>query len=148
MTLGERIRFLRYCRGIACDGLGTSRAHLSRIESDRQCPSIGLLLRLCSLFEVGVSVLLESEERFFSTLALQDDFVVIGVLPFLKRLTEEQKELIVRTLEAAPKISMDRRHHLEPTESLILNAYRRSTGGKTSTTTSRTSTTRSSPSVR
>ena len=115
MNLGQRIRELRYARHVSYKATKASRGHLSRIECGHQAPSLEMLERLSAEFEMGLEVLLGSDERFYSTLMLEDEFVG-EVRKCLKSLNEEQRIMILNTLAAAPcqpshgKVGRPRRH--------------------------------------
>jgi transcriptional regulator with XRE-family HTH domain len=134
-SLGKRIRELRLIRHLSVEHIAVSRGHLCRVELGQRVPSLEMVERLSECFGTGVEVLLGTDERFYATLLLGDSFVM-AVRSFLKLLNDEQKQLILRTLEAAPKLSI--RQMGRPsvhTESLILEEYRRFTAHKALTST-------------
>lgn len=101
-TIGRRIRALRYARRIDASATRSSRGHLSRMENGQMLPSLEMAEQLCSSFEVGFSRFFGPDEQFEVMLMLEDEFV-LAVKPYLKQLTEEQRQQVLKVLDAAPK---------------------------------------------
>lgn len=135
----QRLRALREARQVSYRMMGMSRGTIWKIECKHQMPSLRMLERYAEWLEIGLEVLLRTDERFYSTLFLEDPFVQ-AVVPFLTRLNEEQRQYILKVLEAAPKLPEDRRKRrgFDPSVSLILQTYRESIGSKGSNTSSQT----------
>jgi transcriptional regulator with XRE-family HTH domain len=99
---GDQIRVLREARRLSRPQLAArasvSRAHLWHLEKNQMMPGLVTLEKIAAALDVGLS-------RFFiqpDGLLLEDSFVQ-KIQPFLPRLNSQQRELLLRTLQAAPK---------------------------------------------
>jgi len=102
MKTGDQIRLLREARRLSRPQLAASasvsRAHLWHLEKNHMMPGLVTLEKIAAALDVGLS-------RFFiqsDGLLLEDSFVQ-QIQPFLPRLNSQQRELLLRTLQAAPK---------------------------------------------
>ena len=100
--IGNRIRALREARHLSRPQLAArasvSRAHLWHLEKNHMMPGLVTLEKIAVALDVGLN-------RFFvqaDGLLLEDPFIK-NVSPFLPHLNSHQRELLLRTLEAAPK---------------------------------------------
>jgi transcriptional regulator with XRE-family HTH domain len=99
--IGHRIRQLRKARGMLTNELGVSRPWLQKIEVEYQNPSLGCLEKLCERLDIGLHWFCVPEREFDRLLMFEDDFIR-EIASLLKRLSGEQRNLILKTLEAAP----------------------------------------------
>jgi transcriptional regulator with XRE-family HTH domain len=76
-----------------------ARAHLWAIETGRNIPGIATLERLSEALGVGLNRLLTKSE---AEMLLEDPFVQ-KIQPLLPHLNSEHRQLILKTLQAAPK---------------------------------------------
>ena len=102
MKTGDQIRVLREARLLSRPQLAAratvSRAHLWHLEKNHMMPGLVTLEKIAAALDVGLS-------RFFiqpDGLLLEDSFVQ-KIQPLLPRLNSQQRELLLRTLQAAPK---------------------------------------------
>jgi len=102
MKTGDQIRMLREARRLSRPQLAArasvSRAHLWHLEKNHMMPGLVTLEKIAAALDVGLS-------RFFiqpDGLLLEDSFVH-KIRPFLRCLNLQQRELLLRTLQAAPK---------------------------------------------
>jgi transcriptional regulator with XRE-family HTH domain len=103
MSLADVIRELRRSRMLTASELakrsGISRGHLHHVENRSFTPSLRTLEKISVGLSVGVGRLLTLTS---SEVVLEDSFVQ-QVRPFLRHLNSQQRRLLLRTLEAAPK---------------------------------------------
>lgn len=133
-SIGNRLLRLRTSHELTHSELGFStHATLWRMEHGVQIPSLGYLQRICDAFGVGVKRMFETDQQFDDMLALDDDFVK-QVSTFLKFLNAEQKQLILKTLEAAPKKATRGRRPSASTGQRTSTASANSTAAKDSST--------------
>jgi transcriptional regulator with XRE-family HTH domain len=103
MPIADVIRELRRSRMLSQPELarrsGISRGHLHHVENETFVPSLRTLEKLSVGLDVGLGRLLTLNP---SEIVLEDQFVQ-RVRPFLSRLNSHQRELLLRTLQAAPK---------------------------------------------
>jgi transcriptional regulator with XRE-family HTH domain len=103
MMVSNLIRELREARSMTRPQLAQrsrmARAHLWAIENGRYIPGIATLKRLSDALGVGVSRFLTESD---SEMLLEDPFVQ-KIQPLLPRLNLEHRQLILKTLQAAPK---------------------------------------------
>lgn len=100
------IRFLRESRQMTQPQLarrgGMSRSHLYLIENGKTTPGLATLEKISLALNVGLS-------RFFiprsRESALLEDSFVQSIHPLVCKLRPDQKELVLKTLRAAPKNS-------------------------------------------
>ena len=102
MKTGDQIRMLREARLLSRPQLAArasvSRAHLWHLEKNHMMPGLVTLEKIAAALDVGL-------DRFFihsDGLLLEDSFVQ-QIQPFLRCLDSQQRELLLRTLQAAPK---------------------------------------------
>lgn len=97
------IRYLREARSMTRPNLalrsGTSRSHLWSIENGHVVPGIATLEKLSEALGVGLNRLLRKSG---AEMLLEDPFVQ-KIQPLLPRLNREHRQLILKTLQAAPK---------------------------------------------
>lgn len=78
---GRRLRALRQARSLTIDGLsrlsGLSRAYLSQLETGKASPSLQTVRKLCSLFGVSASHLIDPEPPAVEVLRADDQPVVL-----------------------------------------------------------------------
>ena len=139
MQIGRRLEELRRGRHVAQSKTAFSHSWLWKVEKGRQEPSIGAVERLCDYYGIGLQRFFGDWDTFQSMLALEDE-LVIEVLPYLKRLSIEQRKQILTVLEAAPKQDIHKggRPRSADTGSQTLNVSKNSTAGKVSTMPCRT----------
>jgi transcriptional regulator with XRE-family HTH domain len=98
------IRELRESRSLTRPDLAkyskVSRTHIWAIERGRIAPSLATLERLSSALGVGLGQLFS---RSNAELLLEDDFIR-AVHPFLRCLNDQQKQHLVKAIQAAPRI--------------------------------------------
>ena len=107
--LSDTIRHLRESRGLTRPELArsskVSRAHLWSIEHGKTSPSLATVEKLSATLNVGLG-------RMFSPstddLLLEDAFVR-AVHPFLSQLNFQQRQQLVKVLQAAPRQERARR---------------------------------------
>jgi transcriptional regulator with XRE-family HTH domain len=99
---GDQIRMLREARLLSRPQLAArasvSRAHLWHLEKNQMMPGLITLEKIAAALDVGLG-------RFFihsDGLLLEDPFIQT-IQPFLRRINSQQRELLLRTLQAAPK---------------------------------------------
>ena len=102
MKTGDQIRMLREARRLSRPQLAArasvSRTHLWHLEKNHMTPGLVTLEKIAAALDVGLS-------RFFihpDGLLLEDSFVQ-KIQPLLHRLNSQQRDLLLRTLQAAPK---------------------------------------------
>jgi len=104
-SIANVIRELRRSRMLSASELarrsGISRGHLHHVENRSFTPSLRTLEKISVGLGVGVGRLLTLNS---SEVVLEDSFVQ-QVRPFLRHLNSQQRRLLLRTLEAAPKNS-------------------------------------------
>jgi transcriptional regulator with XRE-family HTH domain len=97
------IRELRRSRMLSASELarrsGISRGHLHHVENRSFTPSLRTLAKISAGLGVGLGRLLTLN----SSEILLEDLFVQQVQPFLRHLNSQQRKLVLRTLEAAPK---------------------------------------------
>src|SRR5260370_41729063 len=100
---GDQIRTLREVRRLSRPQLArnanVARAHLWGIEMGRFTPGIVTLQRISDALGVGVSRFLTKSD---SEMLLEDSFVR-SIRPLLPLLNVQHRQLILKTLQAAPK---------------------------------------------
>src|SRR5258707_1830596 len=103
MSIADAIRELRRSRMLTPSELAKrsriSRGHLHHVENKSFMPSLRTLEKISAGLGVGVGRLLTLNS---SEVVLEDSFVQ-QVRPFLRHLNSQQRRLLLRTLEAAPK---------------------------------------------
>ena len=103
MSIADVIRELRRSKMLTASDLakrsGISRGHLHHVENESFAPSLRTLERISAGLGVGLGRLLTLNS---SEIVLEDSFVR-EVRPFLRCLNSRHRELLLRTLEAAPK---------------------------------------------
>ncbi len=103
MSLADVIRELRRSRMLTASELAKrariSRGHLHHVENESFAPSLRTLERLSAALGVGLGRLLTLDA---SEVVLEDSFIR-QIRPFLPCLNSRQRELLLRTLQAAPK---------------------------------------------
>ena len=99
---GDQIRTLREARRLSRPQLAArasvSRAHLWHLEKNHMMPGLVTLERIAAALDVGLSRFFVHSDGFL----LEDSFVQ-QIRPLLPRLNSRQRELLLRTLQAAPK---------------------------------------------
>lgn len=97
--IGERVRRLREARSVTPSRTGVSRSCLFYIETSRMMPSLTTLEKVAAALGVGLIqfFLTESDAELF------DSAFVRELLPFLPNLSLKHRQLILATLEAAPR---------------------------------------------
>lgn len=113
--IGDRVRDLRRAQGMTQEDLmaktrvkegtsrmprghvGVSRSYLARIEGGVMTPGLDVLERLADGLGVGIERLFIQEDGLE---ALIEDPFVRAVLPFLKRLSQQQWEQVLERLAA------------------------------------------------
>ncbi len=102
MTLQEKIRKLRaehrWAQGELGKRLGVSTGHISRLENGRYQPSIDLLRKLASEFEVTTDFLLNEEEGEFRPVRLEDQ-PLAQRMELLERLDPEEKAAVIKIID-------------------------------------------------
>jgi transcriptional regulator with XRE-family HTH domain len=78
---------------------GISRGHLHHVENQSFKPSLRTLARISAGLGIGLGRLLTLRQ---SEIVLEDSFIQ-QIKRFLPCLNSRQRELLLRTLEAAPK---------------------------------------------
>jgi transcriptional regulator with XRE-family HTH domain len=76
-----------------------SRGHLHHVENKSFVPSLRTLEKICAGLGVGMGRLLTLN----SPEAVLEDSFIQEITPFLPCLNARQRELVLRTLQAAPK---------------------------------------------
>ncbi len=103
MSIADVIRELRRSRMLTQSELARrsriSRGHLFHVENKRFVPSVRTLEKISAGLGVGVGRLLTLNS---SEVVLEDSFIR-QIRPFLRCLNSHQRELVLRTLQAAPK---------------------------------------------
>ena len=103
MSIADAVRELRRSRMLSPSELAKrsriSRGHLHHIENETFAPGLVTLERLSAGLGVGVQRLLALNP---SEVVLEDSFIQ-EIRPFLPSLNARQRELVLRTLQAAPK---------------------------------------------
>src|SRR6266404_894843 len=103
MSIADAIRELRRSRMLTASELAKgsriSRGHLHHVENQSFMPSLRTLEKISAGLGVGVGRLLTLNS---SEVVLEDSFIQ-EVRPFLPCLNLRQRELVLRTLRAAPK---------------------------------------------
>ncbi len=103
MSIAEVILELRRSRKMTGQELARrsqiSRGHLHHIENQSFRPSLRTLEKLSVGLGIGVGRLLTLDS---SEIVLEDSFIQ-QIRPFLRSLNSHQRELLLRTLQAAPK---------------------------------------------
>jgi transcriptional regulator with XRE-family HTH domain len=103
MKINNVIRELRLSRRISKSQLarlaGISKPFVSQLERGNCEPGLRTLERLSDAFGIGLERLLKLDA---AELMLQDRFVQ-DVRPFVPRLNQVQRLLVLRTLQAAPQ---------------------------------------------
>ena len=105
VRIGQRILHLRESRMMTRPQLArrseVSRSHLWHIEQGHMIPGLGTLEKISEALNVGLI-------RFFipdsGEEVLEDSFIQ-SVRPFVRRLDCEQRQLLLKTLQAAPRNS-------------------------------------------
>lgn len=68
IELGENIRKIRELRGVSqqfiADALSISQKNISRIETGQSSPTFNTLVRISSILEVDLKVILDFDEKF------------------------------------------------------------------------------------
>ena len=107
--LGQRIQQLRESRSMTRSQLqsrsGVSRSHIFCIETARISPTLRVLEKISEALGVGLV-------RFFipdSGEAVLEDSFIQSVRPFVRHLRCEQRQQVLRTLQAAPRNSKEMR---------------------------------------
>jgi len=103
-SIANTIRELRRSRMLSASELaarrsGISRGHLHHVENRSFTPSLRTLEKISFGLGVGLGRLLTLNS---SEIVLEDAFIQ-QVRPFLRHLDSQQRKLLLRTLEAAPK---------------------------------------------
>ena len=102
-SIANVIRELRRSRMLSASELarrsGISRGHLHHVENRSFTPSLRTLEKISFGLGVGLRRLLTLNS---SEIVLEDAFIQ-QVRPFLRHLDSQQRRLLLRTLEAAPK---------------------------------------------
>ena len=108
-VVGQRISQLRESRMMTRPQLArrskVSRSHLWHIEQGHMMPSLATLERISEALNVGLI-------RFFipdSGEAVLEDSFIQSVRPFVRHLRCEQRQQVLRTLQAAPRNSKEMR---------------------------------------
>jgi transcriptional regulator with XRE-family HTH domain len=103
MSIADVIRELRRSRMLSQSELARrsriSKGHLHHVENRTFVPSLRTLEKLSDGLGVGLGRLLTLN----SSEIVMEDYFVQQIRPFLPRLNSGQRELLLRTLEAAPK---------------------------------------------
>jgi transcriptional regulator with XRE-family HTH domain len=100
--IGKRILEMRIVRGLRQQDILKNRSYLYKVEAGSVLPGLAVLEILAATFDVGIARFFISEEEHIAMLTLEDPFC-IAIIPFLKRLNEEQRREILKTIDAAPK---------------------------------------------
>jgi transcriptional regulator with XRE-family HTH domain len=108
MSIADAIRELRRSRMLTASELAKrsriSRGHL-HVENKSFMPSLRTVEKISAAMGVGVQRLLTLNS---SEVVLEDSFIQ-EIRPFLPRLNARQRELVLRTLQAAPKNQRQRK---------------------------------------
>ena len=104
MKIARAIRELRVSRALSLSELarrckGLSKGHLHSVENEKYSPSVLTLIRISEGLDVGVQKLLTLSSV---EILLLDPFVG-PIRQFLPNLNAQQRQHVLRTLEAAPK---------------------------------------------
>jgi len=103
MSIADAIRELRRSRMLTASELAKrsriSRGHLHHVENKSFMPSLRTLEKISVGLGVGLGRLLTLNS---SEVVLEDSFIR-QIRPFLASLNSHQRELVLRTLQAAPK---------------------------------------------
>lgn len=103
MSVSRLVRELREARSLSQPQLARrsriARSHLWGIENGQFVPGIATLQRISNALGVGVSRFLTKSD---SEMLLEDSFIQ-SVRPLLPLLTIPNRQLILKTLQAAPK---------------------------------------------
>src|SRR5258708_22126873 len=103
MMVSDLIRELREARSMTRPQLARcsqiARAHLWAIETGRYIPGIETLEKISKALGVGLGRFLNKSDAEF---LLEDPFVQ-SIQPLLPRLDVQHRQLILKTLQAAPK---------------------------------------------
>ena len=106
-AIGSALRQLREAQQISLSRLaqkaGLSKGLLSHAERGNNTPCLRTLEKICATLEIGLARLLSSSAADPNLLLIEDSFIR-QVKPFLPFLDSERKKLLLRTLQAAPKI--------------------------------------------
>ena len=102
-VIGQRISQLRESRMMTRPQLArrskVSRSHLWHIEQGHMVPGLSTLERISEALDVGlVRLFSRSDDEF-----LLEDTFIRDMQPFLRRLGYRQRQLLLKTLEAAPR---------------------------------------------
>lgn len=97
INLGERLQNIRKDKGISSYQLeflsGITQATISRIENNKQSPSIDTLLKLCNALEISViDLLFEIHDE------LPND--MINLINTAKQLTPQQRKKVTEMLQS------------------------------------------------
>jgi len=102
MTLQEKIRKLREDRDLSQAELAqrveVSTGHISRLENGRYQPSVELLRKLATEFEVTTDFLLNEEEGEFRPVSLEDQPLAQRI-ELLERLDPEEKAAVIKIID-------------------------------------------------
>jgi transcriptional regulator with XRE-family HTH domain len=103
-AISDVIRQLRESRMMSRPQLARhskiSRSHLFHIEQGDLTPGIGTLEKISRALDVGMGRLLAA--RSDSEVLLEDGFIRVAH-PFVRRLDQRQRQLLLQTLQAAPR---------------------------------------------
>ncbi len=78
---------------------GLSRSHVFSIENQNYAPSLATLERICAGLETGLGRILSVSQ---DEVLLENAFIRACV-PLVRQLNTNQRSLVIKTLEAAPK---------------------------------------------
>ena len=105
MKIARAIRELRQSRALSLSELARrcrlNRGHLHGLENEKFVPGVKTLIKISEGLNIEARRLLT-----LTTLEVvaEDDFVC-QIRPFLPRLSSQQRDHVLRTLKAAPKVS-------------------------------------------
>lgn len=109
MNVGQRLQQLRESRQMTRGQLqslsGVSRSYVWHIEQGHMLPGLSTLEKISEALNVGLI-------RFFipdSGETVLEDAFVQTICPFVRRLDSQQRQLLLKTLQAAPRVTNRRR---------------------------------------
>ena len=103
-SVGQKIQQLREAKTLSRPELARrsniSRSHLFHIEQGQMLPGLGTLEKISRALEVGLGSFLSPKSEM--ELLLQDEFIPVAH-PFVHRLNHRQRQLLLETLQVAPR---------------------------------------------
>ena len=103
-NIGQRLRELRDARGLTREQLQSrskvSRSYVWHIENQHCTPSLATVEKISGALEVGLGPFLTPKSD--AEILLEDGFTRIAH-PFVRQLNHHQRQLLLKTLRAAPR---------------------------------------------